>query len=222
MKLSFIVAVTLIFAGAFLHWLSSLNHSVFLFINSLFPNANFWKAITTLGDGAFAGCIFYLIFRKQTDLLAKGLIGAMLGLAASEGLKRLFAIPRPEHSSDFESSFHLLTESMAATNYSMPSGHIVTAFLLGTFLLRYLRLNVFGQLVLVALMATIAVSRIALGVHWPADVFVGAGLGILIAVMCGRLPIVVCSQRCIVTTHILYFPFALYAVYKYIVMVIVA
>lgn len=213
-RLSLVVVALFVIVGVFLHFLPSLNKWLFVFINSIFPNPNFWLAITTLGDGAVAGCLFYLLFRKRNDVLAKGLIGAVIGLAASEGLKRLFAIFRPEHTIGF-GDFHLLADSMAATNYSMPSGHVITALLLGTFLFQYLKLNVVVKVVLVIILLLIAVSRIALGVHWPADVFVGAGLGIIIAVMCGLLPMTIKNGWQKLTVHILYLPFLLYGIFKY-------
>lgn len=213
-RLSLVVAALFVIVGVLLHFLPSVNKWLFVFINSIYPNSNFWLAITTLGDGAVAGCLFYLLFRKRSDVLAKGLIGAVIGLAVSEGLKRLFAISRPEHAIGF-GNFHLLADSMAVTNYSMPSGHVITAFLLGTFLFQYLKLNVLVKVVLVILLLAIAVSRIALGVHWPADVFVGAGLGIIIAVMCSLLPMTIKNRSQKLTVHIFYLPFLLYGIFKY-------
>lgn len=215
MKLSLVIASVLIIIGIVLHFLPSLNQSLFVNINSVFPDAKFWMAITTLGDGAVAGCIFYLLFRKYSDVLAKGLVSALAGLATSEGLKRLFAIPRPEHTTDFGNSFHFLTESMAATNYSMPSGHVITVFLVGAFLFKHLKLNLAFKVALVILLSMIAISRIALGVHWPADVLVGAGLGIVLAVGCVYLPITINSGWKKVATHILYLPFLLYGIFKF-------
>lgn len=214
MKLWFSFSFSLIVLGSILHFIPIVNQALFLAINSLLPNTHLWMAITVLGDGAIAGCLFYLFFRKRGDLLLKGLIAAVLGLLTSQGLKKLFAAPRPEHTAGFE-NFHLLTESMAVTNFSMPSGHSLTAFLLGVFLLRYSALNLVGKMLVAVLMAVLGFSRIALGVHWPADVLVGAGLGIFVAVICGALPINIQNNRGVRAIHILYLPFALLIIYKY-------
>ncbi|HSC66785.1 MAG TPA: phosphatase PAP2 family protein [Cellvibrio sp.] len=215
MKFSLAAAALLILVGLVLNSFPAQNQSLFFAINSLLPISSLWIAITTVGDGAVAGCLFYILFRRQTDLLVKGLIGGVLGLIASQGLKKLFAVPRPEHTLDFGGQFYLLTESMTATNYSMPSGHTVTAFLLGTLLLYFLKLNTVGRIVLVLVMIAIALSRVALGVHWPADVLVGAGLGIFIAVICISLPISVANKWARLATHILYVPFVAVLVYTY-------
>lgn len=207
MKLSLVAAVVLIVSGVALFFLPEVNQSLFLYLNSLFPNRIFWTVITTLGDGAFAGCLFYIVFRKRNDLLAKGVIGALVGMATSHGLKRLFGITRPEYTEGFKDSFHFLAESMTVTNYSMPSGHTITAFLLGIFVLFNKKLNQVGKAALLLLMIAVGLSRIALGVHWPADVLVGAGLGIAIAIWCNLLRIEISNKKAIVAVHLLYLIF---------------
>lgn len=206
LKLSF-AATLLIISGALLFGFPEQNQSLFLYLNSLFPNRYFWTVITTLGDGAFAGCLFYIIFRKRNDLLVKGVIGALLGLAASHGLKRLFGVTRPEYTEDFKESFHFLAESMAITNYSMPSGHTITACMLGVFVLYSVKLTLIGKVAVVLLMAAVGLSRISLGVHWPADVLVGAGLGILIAILCSLLRIEMQNKKAIIAVHLTYLLF---------------
>lgn len=215
MKLPLSIAALLIVAGALLYFSPAQNQMLFVAVNSLLPISSLWIAITTLGDGAVAGCIFYLLCRKNNDVLAKGLIAAAAGLAASDGLKRLFGIARPEHAADFGSNFHLLAESMAVTSFSMPSGHTIAAFLLGTLLFKYLNLHVAGKIVLGVILLAVGVSRIALGVHWPADVLVGAGLGIFIGIACIALPIKIKYKWGGVVVHLLYLIFVVALIHKY-------
>ena len=216
MRFSFVIAGVCIVIGALLSYFTAINHSLFLFLNSLLPISTLWIAITTLGDGAVAGCIFYVLLRKHNDALAKGFIAALAGVVASDGLKKLFGVFRPEHTAGFEDTFHQLAEDIAVTSFSMPSGHTIAAFLLGTLLFKYLKLNLTGKILLSVLMVLIGLSRIALGVHWPADVFAGAGLGILIGLVCIALPIHIENKWGVLTVHVLYLTFVVALVHKYI------
>lgn len=215
MKLPLAVASLLILIGLLLNFFSAQNQLLFFAINSLLPISSLWIAITTLGDGAITGCIFYILFRRRSDLLAKGLVGGVVALIASQGLKKLLAIPRPEHTEGFKDNLYLLTESMDVTNFSMPSGHTITAFLLGGLLFQYLKLNAAGKIFLAVVLIAIAVSRVALGVHWPADVLVGAGLGMFIAVVCIALPTSIKNKWGVLAVHLLYLSFVVALIDKY-------
>lgn len=62
--------------------------------------------------------------------------------------------------------------------YSFPSGHAARAAMTATLFWPYLKLGL--RLAAVLAVAWIALSRIALGAHFPADVVAGAAIGVLV------------------------------------------
>jgi undecaprenyl-diphosphatase len=80
---------------------------------------------------------------------------------------------RPQDSFD---NFQSLV--VAADKFSFPSGHTAAAFLLAT----SLSLVYGGAFIGVFAWATaVAVSRVALGVHYPGDTLAGAVMGVAVA-----------------------------------------
>jgi hypothetical protein len=66
------------------------------------------------------------------------------------------------------------------TGYSFPSGHTVTIFtLVGVLMFFFRSAYVRVGLIIIALLT--GISRMAVGVHWPADVLAGAAIGCLCA-----------------------------------------
>jgi hypothetical protein len=99
-------------------------------------------------------------------------------------------MPRPAGVLD-QASFYILERPL--TSFAMPSGHTLTAFaaLSGIyFALDHNRRGPFFWLFILAAFGGMA--RIAVGAHWPSDVFAGAALGIFGGLLGGhfshRLP----------------------------------
>lgn len=85
----------------------------------------------------------------------------------------------------------ILNHWVAEDGYSFPSGHSFNAFLLGTLLafgLFHTRLRWLACVPL-AWAAFVALSRVALGVHSPLDVSIGAAMGMTIAYTLLQLPV---------------------------------
>lgn len=93
----------------------------------------------------------------------------------SHVLKRILERPRPD------ASAHLVVE----TNYSLPSGHAVGAAAFATAVTVLTRRWWVVVLWLVALL--IGLSRLYVGVHWPSDLLVGWGLGVVTVLVVHRI-----------------------------------
>lgn len=103
----------------------------------------------------------------------------LAGVYVMELLKLLFDAPRP-----FELDPSVLRSSAAletAGGSSFPSGHALSAMLLWGLAASYVRRTWFSILAAVVV-GLVAVSRLYLGVHFPADVVVGLALGLVFAV----------------------------------------
>jgi len=73
----------------------------------------------------------------------------------------------------------------------MPSGHALAALCMGTLWVCLIRAHGYPRWMAWlawAIALGIAASRIAVGAHWPADVLVGGGLGLMVGWVAWRLP----------------------------------
>ena len=114
-------------------------------------------------------------FKTLIFCCACGLLGETLN---SHIIKPLFALPRP----CLQEGLSLL--SRCSQTYSMPSSHAV-AIVAGTLPLALAWRRAALPLAIAALL--FIVSRLALGMHWPSDLLVGAIVGALIGLGGWRL-----------------------------------
>lgn len=132
--------------------------------------------VTMLGDQETYVVVllvfFYAIDReKGVALIAVGLTVAAL----TPGLKEAFGIPRPPDQLHW----------VHAEHYGVPSGHTLGAFAIyGALIYAVDRWSLQFKAFLTALVGTaVGLSRIVLGVHYPADVLAGFAIAIVLLVL---------------------------------------
>ncbi len=158
---------------------AGVNEVLFLKINSTaaFLPSFIWANLTFLGDTMAACAIMLLFIRKRPDLVWSGIIATIVATLIVNLVKSYYDIPRPAMIID-KDSINII--GPALYHHSFPSGHTVTIFTLTGILMFYFRSAVV-RLSMVLLAFLIGISRMAVGAHWPADVFAGAALGLMCA-----------------------------------------
>ena len=181
--------VVAIAAGLALHADAALNASLFHAVNGLGPMAPaFWSAVSVAGL-ALSAWIYLTAFAEDVPERAAQLLwGIVLGGLTASWIKHHLPSPRPFLALGAE-GLNVVGTPLSAG--SMPSGHSAMAFAMLAVLIAERRrfgersavdgfLTSTGGLALVALLAfAIALSRLAVGAHWPADTLVGGGLGLV-------------------------------------------
>ncbi|MEN9309840.1 MAG: hypothetical protein RL173_3772 [Fibrobacterota bacterium] len=147
-------------------------------------NAFLMRAATRLGDGwVWAGVAPYVVWRMgwQTGfaLAWRGTAVGLISVAIYKLLKSRFNRPRPFERNQFSPL------SSPPDKFSFPSGHamnnIAITLYAGHFLPELLP-------VLLPLAVLIGFSRVYLRVHYPTDVLIGAGLGLLVGTVSHYMP----------------------------------
>lgn len=164
---------------------SSANQTLFLAINarsSDFP-APFWAGMTNLGSTLAAAALllaFAWCSRQPLRLAALALLPTTLFV---HGLKRLINEPRPVAVLDPD-LFVVIDKSLRSGAF--PSGHTATAVVVTSAIITTLwpltrtrpLLAWAGIAAATLYTLLVALSRIAVGAHWPSDLLAGCGAGL--------------------------------------------
>ncbi|MDD3354068.1 phosphatase PAP2 family protein [Zoogloea sp.] len=160
--------------------LSGTNEALFLSLNARMNAALpawIWAGLSL--SGAVLGVIALLAptLKTQPRWMGAALLAAPLGVLFSQGGKHHFDVMRPAGVLDPE-RFTLIGQKLYV--HAFPSGHATTAFLTAAVILlawpRQGRRWQAGALLL-SLAILAALSRVAVGAHWPLDVLAGASGG---------------------------------------------
>ncbi len=151
------------------------NQTLFLWLNhhgGIPELAAFWQCVTILGDSLVALALVNLLSLRYPRVLAAGLVAALIATVLSRGLKAGFAFDRPL--AVLGDQVHVIGEALH--NFSFPSGHTVTIFVLAGIGIHAIR-NPLIQAALLLLACLVGGSRVVVGAHWPVDVLFGAAVG---------------------------------------------
>jgi membrane-associated phospholipid phosphatase len=158
---------------------SGMNQLLFLKLNHLAHPLGpvFWSSLTLLGDTLTSVAILLLVVRRRPDLVWSALMAGIMATLTVNLLKNGFNLPRPPRVLE-PGTFYLI--GPAHGYHSFPSGHNVTVFTLyGVIGFQYPKLFFRISFLIAAML--IGFSRIAVGVHWPADCLAGAAIGLFYA-----------------------------------------
>jgi len=142
-----------------------------------------WHNITYLGDALILIPLLSFICLVNTRMWA-AMFGAIpLACSLSHFGKNYFAIPRPAAVLDHQ-QFTIIGDALTA-HTSFPSGHTITIFTAVSavvfVLLREAKINnqhlTCWVYLSIAVATLVAISRVAVGAHWPADLAFGAIIG---------------------------------------------
>jgi len=159
------VGIAIVYVG---QW----NIPIFYGLNQL-PLPGLWTNLTELGDGLILGVLLFPLIRKKPYVLSAFLIGIVVNTLVVQGLKTWLAVPRPAGVLDPE-TIRILGPVLKARAF--PSGHSATIFLAAAILSVSVRTAVLRGGI-VALAVLVALSRAAVGAHWPLDILTGSLIG---------------------------------------------
>lgn len=180
MSRGFVAACALL---ALLLLLSGGNQTLFLQLHhagAVLPPV-MWRLLSMFGEWSLVIAALLLLAQRRPSLFPSLVAAVLLGIASAILFKAAFAVPRPFLVLP-AGSVRLL--DVLPANGAFPSGHAIAGALLAGVLAQGRRW--WWQAGLMGLVLLVCWSRIAIGVHWPLDLLVGAALGWAIAWGCLR------------------------------------
>lgn len=188
-SLLFLPLLLLLATAVFLYTENALNNTeypqiqkdAFYSINSelsQFPEVQY--NLTQFGDALIMFSFFAFFIVYAPKIWEALIMGSLVSLVFSKVLKGLFAVPRPAAVLDQE-HFTIIGKTLSGHN-SFPSGHSMTVFttltiLMYAFMPKQTGMKILWIFFIVLLGYGFAITRVAVGAHYPLDVFVGSIVG---------------------------------------------
>ena len=187
----------------FLNYNNSLNEvnylglqkDLFYFLNKKlgqFPHLQY--NITQLGDAFILLSLLTIFIHNAPRLWGVLINGIIVSAIFSKILKELFSVPRPAAFLNPD-TFIIIGDPLTSTTSSLPSGHSITVFTILTILMYgFLPKNnlkkFFWITSIVSLSTLVAISRVAVGAHYPLDTIIGS----LVGYFCGLFGIFISKK----------------------------
>jgi membrane-associated phospholipid phosphatase len=181
-------------------WLHLWEPGMFVYLNQLcLPvAAPVWTGLSLLGNGWGVLGVTAPLLLRAPRLMWAWICAAPFAIGFARLGKGLLVSPRPAAEID-NTQMRIVGEVLH--NVSMPSGHTTTAFAVAGaifFALTPQQRKRHWWILLLA--AGTGLSRIAVGAHWPGDVAVGIGLGLLSGLL-GNVLLATMPARCFEARH---------------------
>jgi membrane-associated phospholipid phosphatase len=163
---------------AVVYWADT-NMTLFLRINSVsaYTGGMIWAILTFFSDGLVSFVILLPWIKKRPRVIWSVILATILFTLFGQVLKRIVNVPRPPQVLP-ESAFNLIGPDWG--QHSFPSGHAAMIFILaGVF--SFTTTKIWLRCLLIGAAFVVALSRIAVGVHWPLDILAGMAIGWLAA-----------------------------------------
>lgn len=141
----------------------------------------FFLYATEGGHGLFFAAVVIALLFVRVGYAAALAFAGLLSALITQTMKRLVYADAPRPPKFFEGlDLHFVSGSEILYKYSFPSGHTMSAFACMFLLAHLLREKKWGM-PLALLAGAVGLSRVYLLKHFFLDVFIGSGVGLLIA-----------------------------------------
>lgn len=165
-----------------------LDSDLLIWINSFGTEStdSFWLTVTSIWTWiplfAFIVYLFFRYLNRENAVLATIFFGGtgILTLVVKTITKLSFQRLRPCNVEELAASLRVL---LCKDSFSFFSGHASFSFALITFTILVLQQKTKWIYALYLWPVLFALSRMITGVHYPSDIIVGAGVGILVAII---------------------------------------